>query len=33
VGQLRYLVAASWIAAAEVEKLAATWCSKPFSQM
>src|ERR1700737_4608343 len=33
IGQLRYLLAASWTGAAVVEKLAATWCSKPFSQM
>ena len=33
MGQLRYLPAASWMGAAVVEKLAATWCSKPFSQM
>jgi hypothetical protein len=33
MGQLRYFVAASWMGAAVVEKLAATWCSKPCSQM
>jgi hypothetical protein len=33
MGQSRYFVAASWTGAAVVEKLAATWCSKPCSQM
>jgi hypothetical protein len=33
ISQPRYRVAASWTIGATVEKFAATWCSKPFSQM